>query len=201
MRDVYTARRGFTLIEVTVALIVVLILAAVTVPTLISTIDQKKVADTRDQLVEVRNSVSNALVTGFYDRVGAYPGRLSELSQPISTTVANHPNSCGTAFTAAQVTNWNSFGPFNRIFIPTTGLPVPIGRIENVLVRNPTTATAGTLAFRILAATTSEATELDYMVDVSDGATAGTVRWVTPSATGGAGFADISYVMSVANKC
>lgn len=194
-------RRGFTLVEVTVALMIVLILAAVTIPSLISSSDFQDIKDTRDRLVELKNAVSNASNTGFYDKVAMYPGRLSELSQPIVASNAGYVNSCGGQFAGAQVTSWNNAGPFIDTFIPTTGMPVPIGVVDNVLVRNPTTATAGTLAFRILAVPTPEATELDYLIDNSDGNAAGSLRWVTPSATAGAGYADISYLMSIAAKC
>ena len=201
MRNAQAGRHGFTLLEITVALIIVLVLAAVTVPTLISSLEFQKISDTRDQLVELSDAVSNPGGTGFFNRVTRYPGRVSELSQPITTVVANHPNSCGLAFSNAQVGNWTSFGPFLNTFIPTTGLPVPMGRIEEILVRTPAGGGAGTLAFRMLDVRTSEAIELDYLMDASDGLLAGTVRWVTPSVTGGAGYADISYLISIGAAC
>jgi len=195
-------RDGFSLLEVTVALIIVLILAAVTVPSLISSIEFKQVTDTRDRLVELKNAVSNATTTGFYDKVTNYPRKLSELSQPIvAYSATNYPNSCGTAFTNTNVTNWNSNGPFIDTFIPTTGLIVPIGLVQNDMVRTPATANAGTLAFKLLAVEKGLALELDYVMDGSDGAAAGTIRWVDPSPTGGAGYVDISYLMSVGAKC
>jgi prepilin-type N-terminal cleavage/methylation domain-containing protein len=195
-------RHGFSLLEVTVALAIVLILAAVTVPSLISTVEFKQVTDTRDRLVELRNAVSNATTTGFFDKVAVYPRKLSELSQPIvANSAASYPNSCGNAFSAANVTSWNNSGPFIDTFIPTTGLVVPIGLVQNDMVRNPTTATAGTLSFRMLAVEKGLALELDYVIDGSDGLAAGSIRWVDPSVTGGAGYVDISYQMSVGNKC
>ena len=68
--------------------------------------------------------------TSFFQKVGANPGALSQLSFPISTT---DRNSCGRStpqtnqsrFSAAQVNRWN--GSYFRQELPTTGFLVAPG--------------------------------------------------------------------------
>jgi prepilin-type N-terminal cleavage/methylation domain-containing protein len=204
MKTIKRLRRGFTLLEITVAAVIVAVLAAVTVPSMISYLEFQDIKTTRDMLFTLRDAITNPATgaNAFYQKVGTvYPGRLAELSAPITTVAASNPNSCGNVFTAAQVTAWNTNGPFVNMVIPTTGLPTPIGLIENVMVRTPNSATAGTLAIKMLAQPLANAQELDYLIDanasgVGDGAAAGSLRW-----TGTGPVVDISFMITVGARC
>jgi prepilin-type N-terminal cleavage/methylation domain-containing protein len=204
MRPIKLLRRGFTLVEITVAAVIVAVLAAVTVPSMISYLEFQDVRATRDMFLMLRDGITNSATgaNAFYQKVGTtYPGRLSELTAAISTAAATNPNSCGTAFTATQVTAWNSNGPFVSTLIPRTGLPSPLGLIDDVLVRAPNSATAGTLAIRMLGQPLAVAQELDNLIDplatgIGDLGAAGSLRYVANGA-----LYDISYLVPVVNKC
>jgi hypothetical protein len=71
-----------------------------------------------------------------------------------------------------------------------------MGMVSDSMVRNPTTATAGTLSLRILSADTADANMLDLAVDGGDGPSAGTVRYTISAAR-----ADVSYLLPIGAKC
>src|SRR4051812_9546941 len=96
-------QRGFTLMEVVVASAILVILAAGTIPEVLDALDKKRIEDTYDILQEIHYSIANSQGTGFMNivRTGASassntaPGRLTELSEPISQNNVTYLNSCG----------------------------------------------------------------------------------------------------------
>src|SRR5205823_6594489 len=76
---------AFTLVEVIVALAVVLILAAVALPSLNGYLDQQKVEATATQLTDIRDALFDNTkgANSFRQKVGSNAGRLSELDSVI----------------------------------------------------------------------------------------------------------------------
>jgi prepilin-type N-terminal cleavage/methylation domain-containing protein len=194
-------RAGFTLAEIAITAAIMAILAAVTAPYFVEFIDKQRAATTADKLAALATGIaafSSAVHTASAATATAYPGRISELANAITTVAASTPNSCGTAFNATAVASWNTSGPFITFMVPTTGYVTPLGTVNDVLIRSPTTATVGTISMKIPAVDSDDAAELDKQVDGSDGASAGTIRWTTGTA---AGTVDVTYVMPIAARC
>jgi type II secretory pathway pseudopilin PulG len=187
--------------EVVVALAIMSILAAVTMPSVIGAIDSAKVSETADRLQALRDGIYNPATgaNAFSQKVGANPGRLSELSNPIqSGDAANYPNSCGNQFSNGQRNNWNNNGPFVKYAIePGVGLGTPMGLVSDVLTRVPNSATAGVINLTMLNADVERVVMLDEMLNSGDGSAAGSVQWSTPvnSET------TLTFVVPINNKC
>jgi type II secretory pathway pseudopilin PulG len=177
--------------EVIVALSVVLILAAVAVPSLAGYIDQKNVEAAATQLAGIRDALYNTAASNvaFWQRVTKGASRLSQLSTVINTgayPALGSGNSCHAVFLAADVTRWNSFGPFvNYPITPATGLVTPIGIAVDTMTRVPVGAGAGQTRINFLnSVELSNATLLDVVVDAGNGNAIGTVQWVLPAVNG-----------------
>jgi prepilin-type N-terminal cleavage/methylation domain-containing protein len=198
----WRARAGFTLAEIAITAAIMAILAAVTAPYLVEFIDKQRASTTADKLAALATGIaafSSAVHTAAAATATAYPGRISELANVISTVAANTPNSCGAAFNTTAVAGWNTSGPFITFMVPTTGYVTPLGTVNDVLIRSPaTTANVGTISMKIPAVDADDATELDKQVDGSDGASTGTIRWTTGAA---AGTMDVTYIMPIAARC
>lgn len=191
----HAVRHGFTLIEVVVAALIVGLLSAVAVPQLIDFIDYQRSNTTATTLTALGTGVSK-----FGTLVTVNPLRVNELANVIVATSAASHNSCQATFTVAQVTNWNTNGPFVSFYIPTTGLVTPIGTLADSMIRNPlTTATAGTLAIQITNVDTVDAARLDKIIDGGDGNAAGSVQWTAPGA--GSSQTTVKFFMPIGAKC
>jgi len=198
-------KAAFTLMEVVVALTVLLILAAVAMPSLAGYLDQKNVEVTATQLATVRDALYNTSASNvaFWQRVTAGASRLSQLSTVINTN--NWPalgagDSCHARFAAGDVTRWNSFGPFVNFPIdPATGLVTPIGIAVDTLTRVPFSATAGRTRINFLnSVNLSNAVLLDGVVDGGDGDAAGVVQWLLPAVNG---VVTMYYFVAINNVC
>lgn len=187
--------------EVVVALVVVLALAAVAVPSLAGFLEQQNVETAATQLARVRDAIYNTAASSvaFWQRVTKGLSRLSQLSTVIVSGSAALGNSCKLAFAGADVTRWNSFGPFvNFPITTTTGLVTPIGIAVDTITRVPFSATAGRVRINFLnSVELSNAVLLDGVVDASDGSAAGTVQWLP--AVGG--IVTMYYFVNVNNVC
>ena len=186
------ARRGFTLAEVAVAALIVAIMAAVTAPSLMSFLDNQRAQTTANTLSDLATGIAS-----FRTSVTAYPQKISQLTNVIATT---QPNSCGSNFTAANVTSWNNNAPFVNFFISSTSpLNTPLGTVTDVMVRNPTGPTGtltGTLAIRMSNVDSADAVELDKIIDGSSTPTTGVLQYTITSS-----LATISYFVPVGNRC
>ncbi len=194
-------KRAFTLMEVVVALVVVLALAAVAVPSLAGFLEQQNVETAATQLARVRDAIYNTAAgnVAFWQRVTKGLSRLSQLSTVIVSGNAALGNSCKIAFVAGDVTRWNSFGPFvNFPITTTTGLVTPIGIAVDTITRVPFSATAGRVRINFLnSVELSNAVLLDGVVDASDGSAAGTVQWLAPVG----GIVTMYYFVNVSSIC
>ena len=191
--------------EVIVSLVVVLVLAAVAVPSLAGYLEQKNVEAAAAQLATVRDALYNPAAgnVAFWQRVTAGASRLSMLSGVINT--GNWPalgagDSCHARFAAGDVTRWNNFGPFVNFPIDaTTGLVTPIGIAVDTLTRIPFSATAGSIRINFLnSVDLSDAVLLDGVVDGGDGFNAGIVQWLLPAVNG---VVTMYYFVAINNVC
>lgn len=184
---------GFTLIEVVVAAAILAILSAVAFPVIAEQVERRRVDSAIDTLKKLADAV-----TSFRANVGQNPGRLVDLSSPISVSGTN---SCGTAYTTPAVNLWA--GPYyTKQVLIATGLPLSednLGRVQNTLVRIPAgVATPGSLAFQVTSIPLDKVTELDAAVDGDGSATTGRVRWTTPADANG--HVTLSYHVAI-NGC
>ena len=171
---------GFTVMEVLVAIAIIAILSAVSFPVVAEQIERRRV----DSAITTLKSLADA-VTAFRANVAMNPGRLAQLSSPITTSDVN---SCGVAYTTAAVNSWA--GPYyTRQLLQTTGLPLSednLGRVQNTLVRTPAgVSTPGSLAFQVAGIPLNKVTEIEASVDGDNVATTGRVRWTTPADANG----------------
>lgn len=196
---------GFTLAEVAVSAAIVAMLAAVTVPYLVSFLDKQRVQTTADRLAELSTGIA-AFAAGVHTAAAAntntYPGTLSELTSQIVLNSAATHNSCGSGaigfFNAHAVSDWSTNGPFLNFFVPVGGIHTPMGIVADSLVRAPLSATAGLLFIRMMAVDTADANMLDLVIDGGDGGIAGTLRFTVNGVTH---VADIQYLVPVGAKC
>jgi prepilin-type N-terminal cleavage/methylation domain-containing protein len=175
--------RAFTLIEVVVALVVVLVLAAVALPNVSGYLQQKRVDATQDQLTSVAQALS-----AFRTDINANAGRLSELSSPIISGNATYStgtdDSCGAAFSNAERDDWN--GPYINFLVDrNAGMVTPLGMARDSLTRIPNSATAGVLRINFAdGVALQDAVLLDQTADGSTGNASGSVTWVLPAVDG-----------------
>ncbi|MBI4409020.1 MAG: prepilin-type N-terminal cleavage/methylation domain-containing protein, partial [Gemmatimonadetes bacterium] len=84
-------RRGFSLIEVIVAIAIMIIIAAVITPNFIGALDKARVDRAEDDLDTFNTAIAN-----FHTVIGKYPASMTHLAVKITQT---DNNSCGTAYT------------------------------------------------------------------------------------------------------
>lgn len=161
---------GFTLVEIVVALAIMVMMAVVVAPNLLSVLDRARVDKAQASL----ENLSTALVE-FKDDVKENPGTLSQLSELIKTS---DRNSCGSTYSPGDVNKWD--GPYTNRMIPETGVPVGIGTAQNDLIRDPPSANWSTLQMEVPLVTETDAVDLNARVDGDASSTGGTVRWTTP---------------------
>lgn len=160
-------RSGFTLVEILVVLAVGLLLAAAFVPAMIGWLDRTRIDESAASLAGIAVAAAS-----MWRDTGRYPGSLSHLTTPIAV---GQTDICGATFGAAAA-NWA--GPYLNRFVPTTGLPLPIGVARDVLTRiDP--PPAWLLVVSIDDVSHEDAVALNRKVDADDSATAGAVRWGT----------------------
>jgi Tfp pilus assembly major pilin PilA len=189
------SRSGFSLIEIVIAAVIVIVLAGVMIPQLSTYFDQQRITDTATTLAAVRDGITDK-TNGYYAKVAINPGRVSQLSnRPTALNAAVDDNSCGAQVTAAQQTNWDNNAPFVKFLIPRSGLPTPIGTAEDTLWRVPFSANPGVSRIVFRTVDQTDITAMDVAVDGGDGATTGAIQWTT------AGALVMYYVIPLNNRC
>lgn len=183
------SRRGFSLIEVLVAVAVVIVLATALLPNLLASTDRLRVQST----ALVLEALSDGISTARFDNQD-WPLLLSHLVHGITT---NDLNICGSTYRAGTVNNWD--GPYYERTFPATGLPTAIGVIRDTLEREIISGGGGgpgqgqgqggggavsLLKIVVDSVPEEDARELNRIVDADGDAAAGTIRWTAPSGSG-----------------
>ncbi len=185
-------RSGVSLIETLVAVAIIVVLAVAFIPNLQASTDRMEVRDAAVTIEELMD----AILTMRYDNQD-WPARLSHVSTPITTS---NQNICGDNYNNGRVNNWT--GPYVDYIFPTTGLPIGIGHVRDLMERevisgNPKGGGAISLV-RVYVDNVPEelAIELNRIVDGDNDQTAGTIRWADP-AIGGTGLTTVEWVRTI----
>ena len=176
---------------------VVAVLGVIAVAALTQAKRLQRIQQTATILTNIRLALFNSGAgnPAFRQTVGQNAGRLSHLVFPI---INGDKNSCGNNYGNPQRNNWPNGAPYSLYAIDSVvGLPTPIGIGSNVLVRNPPSATNGTLAIVMATVDSMDVEMLDDYMDSGDGAAGGFVRW---SPTTGSTMT-LSYTFAIDNSC
>lgn len=161
---------GFTLVEVLAALIIVVLLAAVVLPTVMKRIDDANVRREANDLA----TFAQAIMT-YHDHVGMWP---SSLLQLVVAPVAGATNICGNAHAAKDVARWK--GPYVTTEIPATGIVIDTDTIEAALAQIAGTPTVLQITLKNPSLATD--TTIQDLLDSDIVSTTGRIRWtVSPS--------------------
>jgi type II secretory pathway pseudopilin PulG len=150
------------------------ILAAVVAPSVASTMDRRRAlaaAKTLGQITDGIIAFETAVHSTSTSTTNNYPGDVSQLSIVVRPTLDQ--NTCNGAMTAHDSTDWVANGPFVPMYIPTTGLWTPIGRIIDTI---PTRTATGPLYILISGVDSADAVNLHLVVDHGSGDTISAVR-------------------------
>ena len=173
-------RDGFSVLAIVVVIVIGMILAAtVVVVNAATSAEQTRVEQAQAFFAGVTTTGSG--VPLFVADVGDPPGRLSDLSSPITTAGADL---CTKGYTNGDVGKWT--GSYAARVFPPTGVPAGIGVVSDTLLYEEV-AFAPRLVFLIRSVPEQEAARLDARVDTlagTPGSAAGVVRWSTADATG-----------------
>lgn len=163
-------QRGFSLLEILIALAILALLLAVVMPNVLGRIRAARGATLAQNL----RSITDA-AWSFRGDMGRFPRRLMQLT---TKPASGDPDLCSRPM--SNVDAWK--GPYLRQSMSPTGLVSGDARIRDTLTRNPPTLAGGTLATLSV-----NATEVDSVVAADlevafDGSTpnyaAGAIRWV-----------------------
>jgi prepilin-type N-terminal cleavage/methylation domain-containing protein len=209
------ARAGFTIAEMVVSVAILAIIGAIVVPNVNRYLYNQELQATVDML----DSLSRSRIA-FVRTIGLTPGRLSQLTTPI--TITDNPSCNGIApsqsasvYSSSHVNLWTGFtappvgghsGPFFGRSIPFAGYPLPIGIVNDRIVRTTANLAAGFITFQIPNVTYADAIALNNMVDgggtpgPSRTDTAGALRWST-TPTGTSDLVTLLWVMGGKNGC
>lgn len=163
------SRRGFSLIEVLVGLTIIVTLAAVLTPNLVTVLDRARIDRAEASLEHFVEAVQQ-----FEEDVKRYPSHLSQLAEPVE---AGDPDACGQGLPPGLAGQWG--GPYLSRLVPSSGVPIAIGTARDRLETG-----TGTLSVVVPRVTEEDALELNARVDGDGSGSANTVRWTSPDAEG-----------------
>lgn len=180
--------------EITIALVILGLLAAVVFPTLSGYAANRRAEQTADMFVSLGLSLNNnnnplgkkgfinSVVDGTKSPPGTYPSRLRDLTIAITTVVATHRDCAGAAYTAAKVTAWTANAPFSGMLItPGVGVTTPMNVIYDSVYKGAGN-TAGLVELRMDSVADEDANNLDFILDQALDANTGRLRHVLSAA-------------------
>jgi prepilin-type N-terminal cleavage/methylation domain-containing protein len=188
------SRGGFSLVEIVTAVAVLAVLGTIIlyVYSPVTANDRQRYATVADGLQNIawaiarqEPMVSPANAGSFFHKVGVYPGKLSDLTDPITTA---EKNICGSSFyTAAQVSAWKPFY-FRDLRDGTPLAPGFALQDALVLVRRPHITVPpptfwGRMAIRFPSVTLADAEGLDLTMDGTVDATSGGITYSSTDPT------------------
>ena len=159
--------RGFTVVEILVAMAILVILGALLVPAIIGTVDRARVEGAEDSLDAIADGI-----TLFADQVNEYPASLTQLVVPITGA---DTDICGATYTGGEQNRWA--GPYLDRALPATGVPVGVGTADNAFGVLADPSRIDYLQVVIREVLPEDASALDQRIDGGDGASAGALRW------------------------
>lgn len=162
-------RRGFTLIEVVLALMILGLLAGVLVPQLISRLRDGEITSLAGNLSAIANAAA-----AYRADLGRYPRFISMLTSPTGT----HQDICNLSIPSVTEL-WR--GPYLSREVTTAGISIGSSVISNTLTRDPPSSVM-IIAFASLVISVSDvevavATAINRDFDGDGSLTAGSVRW------------------------
>ena len=178
-------RIGFSLPEIIVSVAIFAIIAAVLIPQVSRTTAAASTVDRANQAAVTLDQLARAIAFfeatkpafSFHQTLGVYPGKLSHLVTPITTS---QTNDCSVPYTTGQVSSWPGHNYYS-VNIPTTGYKLADGFVtQDSLIRSPANAasvSAGILYIVVPAVARSDAAALARIVDNDSTGTVGAVRY------------------------
>jgi prepilin-type N-terminal cleavage/methylation domain-containing protein len=167
------ARRGLSLLEVVVTLVIIAIVAASVYPTVMPRLRSGQTSAIATQLDNLRTAIAN-----YRHAVRRHPRRLAQLTYDL---VPGDLDACGSPLSSANRARWD--GPYVTRVIDGD-FPAADAMIRDTVLRSPPTAGAGPLAQLQIIVTGVEnavAVEIERQFDGNSNLGDGTILW---SATG-----------------
>ncbi len=199
-------RKAFTVMEIVVAVAIMALLTAITLPAISQYLNDQKIDATASTLTDLKNSIAKFRAT----MTGSSPSRLTHLTRALIGVDTTSCTGRGVAvpfatYTSTTSVKWTSGGPFYPTALNTYGLHVPIGTISDTLVR---TAAAGTSSFLNIVIRNVRFQDADALNDLMDGPldvnqgnrsnTTGAVQWGVPDARE---MVSVTYSVSIGRLC
>lgn len=157
-----------------IALIVTVVIVSVLATTLLSSPVPKASRDRTDYGHEELLDLMSRGVVEFEGRVGQWPGRLTDLPQPVTLAGADV---CGRSYSQGDINKWD--GPYIDRLTPLTGTPFGIGVARNSFTAAPIDNQYMYLILTLDGVAVEDAHRLDYSVDGALDAATGRIRWTT----------------------
>jgi type II secretory pathway pseudopilin PulG len=129
MRRAPSRRSGWALVWIILTLAIIAVLFAAAAPMLVTLDDRARAQNAAAQLRIIAAGFDN-----FGPVVGNYPGRVSQLTNLITTS---DKNSCSGVMTSSNVSNWSSNAPYGSIYTTPGGTWTDIGRIRDSVPARP----------------------------------------------------------------
>lgn len=177
-------RRGFTLVEVIVAVVVLTAIAAIMIPTFAGQNTKKAADQTASTLQSLSLSLNNANTAlgnvGFLQKVKFYPKYLHHLTTQITRTDAR---CSGTAYVSADTAAWAGGAPYSGLSIDANGVATPLGWVHDTVFRSAFTPANSYIEVHLDSVSTADVQELDLDIDNSADSTSGYLRYGTATNT------------------